>query len=130
MDTTYLLEFEQDGVDYTGYIDGNIGGYADIKSNLSIGYDVSDNLNLLYSARYISGMEGSYYGDDFATNDVVYHDMSAAYHVSDDVRITGGVKNLFDTNPEEVPGGNDMGTVPGIYDVVGRTLFFNVSYKF
>lgn len=130
LDTTYLLEFEQDGVEYTGKIDGNNGGYAEIKSNLSVAYDVTDDLNLLYTARYISGMEGSYYGDDFKTDAVVYHDLAAAYHINSDFRLTGGVKNLFDTNPESVPGGNDMGTVPGIYDVVGRTMFVNMTYRF
>lgn len=130
LDTTYLLEFEQDGVEYTGKIDGNNGGYADIKSNLSVAYDVTDDFNILYAARYIAGMEGSYYGDDFKTDDVIYHDLAGAYHVNNAFRVTGGVKNLFDTNPEPVPGGNDMGTVPGIYDVVGRTLFVNMTYQF
>jgi len=50
--------------------------------------------------------------------------------VNNDWRVTGGVKNIFDTEPEEVLGGNDMGTVPNIYDVVGRTFFLSTSYKF
>lgn len=130
LDTTYLLEFEQDGVDYTGRIDGNNGGYSELKSNLSVGYDFTDDFNVQYMARYIHGMDGSYYGDDFSTDSVIYHDVSSTYHFESDIRMTAGVKNLFDTHPEEVPGGNDMGTVPGIYDVVGRTLFINLQYRF
>lgn len=44
--------------------------------------------------------------------------------------VTLPVVNLFDTEPEEVPDGNDMNIVPNIYDVVGRTFFVNTSYKF
>ena len=130
LDTTYLLEFVENDISYEGTIDGNMGGYAQLKSNLTVNTELSEDLSLLYTANYIQGMEGSYYGDEYATDDVIYHNISAAYHVNDAWQVTGGIKNLLDTEPEEVPGGNDMGTVPNIYDVVGRTFFVNTSYKF
>lgn len=130
LDTTYLLEFEQDDVDYTGKIDGNMGGYSELKSNLAVQAAVTQNLNLMYTAQYIQGMDGNAWGEAYSTNDVVYHNLSAAYHVNDDMKITGGVKNIFDTDPEEVPDGNDMNTVPAIYDVVGRTFYLSTSIKF
>ena len=125
-DTTYLLEFEEDGISYEGTIGGNMGGYSQLKSNLTLSADLSEDLNLLYTANYIQGMEG----DGYTTDDVIYHNVSAAYHINDAWQITGGIKNLFDTEPEEVPDGNDMNTVPNIYDVVGRTFFINTSYQF
>jgi iron complex outermembrane receptor protein len=125
-DTTYLLEFEEDGIGYEGTIGGNMGGYSQLKSNLTLSADLSEDLNLLYTANYIQGMEG----DGYTTDDVIYHNVSAAYHINDAWQITGGIKNLFDTEPEEVPDGNDMNTVPNIYDVVGRTFFINTSYQF
>ena len=130
LDTTYLLEFEENDISYEGTIDGNMGGYSQLKSNLTVNTALTEDLDLLYTANYIQGMEGSYYGDAYATDDVIYHNILAAYHVNDAWQVTGGIKNLFDTEPEEVPGGNDMGTVPNIYDVVGRTLYINTSYKF
>lgn len=130
LDTTYLIKFEQDDIDYTGTINGNMGGYSQIKSNLSVNYDLSDSVSVLYNARYIDGMEGEYYGDFFKTNDVVYHDISMSYTLSDDVRVTGGMNNIFDKQPQSVLGGNDMGTVPAIYDVIGSRLFANVNIKF
>jgi iron complex outermembrane recepter protein len=130
LDTTYLIEFEQDDIDYTGTIDGNIGGYAKIKSNLSVNYDVSESLSLLYNARFVKGMDGEYYGDFFSTDNTVYHDISMSYSVSDDLRITGGMNNIFDKEPESVLGGNDMGTVPEIYDVIGSRIFASVNFKF
>ena len=125
-DTTYLLEFEEDGISYEGTIGGNMGGYSQLKSNLTVSADLTEDVNLLYTANYIQGMEG----DGYTTDDVIYHNVSAAYHINDAWQVTGGIKNLFDTEPEEVPDGNDMNTVPNIYDVVGRTFFINTSFKF
>ena len=125
-DTTYLLEFEEDGISYEGTIGGNMGGYSQLKSNLTVSADLTEDVNLLYTANYIQGMDG----DGYTTDDVIYHNVSAAYHINDAWQVTGGIKNLFDTEPEEVPDGNDMNTVPNIYDVVGRTFFVNTSYKF
>ncbi len=130
LDTTYLTEFEQDGVDYTGTIDGNMGGYAQLKSNFSVFADISDDLSLQYNAQFIQGMHGNAYGEIYRTNDVIYHNVSASYFVNDDWQVNGGIKNLFDKAPELVPDGNDMDTVPSIYDVIGRTFFVSTSYKF
>ena len=130
LDTTYLIEFEEDDTDYTGTIDGNIGGYSEIKANLSVQGYLTEDLSVLYSAQFIQGMDGEYYGDQFSTDNVIYHNVSASYHINDQWAVNGGVKNAFDTEPEAVLGGNDMGTVPSIYDVVGRTMFISTSYSF
>ncbi|MEL0632539.1 TonB-dependent receptor [Pseudoalteromonas carrageenovora] len=130
LDTTYLLEFEQDDIDYTGTIDGNVGGYSKVKSNLSVSYDITDAFNVLYNARFLRGMDGDYYGESFSTDNVIYHDISMSYNINDALRVTGGMNNIFDKEPEEVLGGNDMGTVPEIYDVVGSRVFASVNYKF
>jgi outer membrane receptor protein involved in Fe transport len=130
LDTTYLVEFEQDDIDYTGTIDGNIGGYSKIKSNLSVNYDLSDAFSVLYNARFIRGMSGDYYGESFSTDNVIYHDISMTYNLNESLKVTGGMNNIFDKEPEEVLGGNDMGTVPEIYDVIGSRVFASINYKF
>lgn len=138
LDTTYLLEFEEDGVSYEGSIDGNMGGYSQLKSTLSVMADVTEDLSVLYTAQFIKGMNGEWDHDwdettpftSFSTANVVYHNISAAYHISNDWQVTSGMKNIFDTEPEEVPNGNDMNTVPNIYDVVGRTFYISTSYRF
>ncbi|KAA1159981.1 TonB-dependent receptor [Pseudoalteromonas distincta] len=130
LDTTYLIKFEEDDINYTGTIDGNIGGYSKIKSNLSVSYDITDAFNVLYNARFLRGMDGDYYGESFSTDNVIYHDISMSYNINDALRVTGGMNNIFDKEPEEVLGGNDMGTVPEIYDVVGSRVFASVNYKF
>ncbi|MDP2561960.1 TonB-dependent receptor [Psychrobium sp. 1_MG-2023] len=129
LDTTFLLNFEEDGVDYTGTIDGNNGAYSELKSNLTVGAQL-DALSLNYSARFLSGMDGDYYGTPFDTASVVYHNVSGAYQFNDAVTFSAGINNLFDKEPEEVPNGNDAGTVPAVYDVVGRTIFAGVNVRF
>ncbi|GAA81590.1 TonB-dependent receptor [Pseudoalteromonas sp. BSi20495] len=130
LDTTYLIKFEEDDINYTGTIDGNIGGYSKIKSNLSVNYDITDSLNILYNARFLRGMDGDYYGENFSTDNVIYHDISMSYNLNDALRFTGGMNNIFDKEPEKVLGGNDMGTVPEVYDVIGSRVFASVNYKF
>ncbi|NTS76097.1 TonB-dependent receptor [Catenovulum sp. SM1970] len=129
-DTTYLLEFEEDGVDYTGTIGGMTGAYAELKANAMLQSNITDNFDLTYQAQYIQGMDGEYYGETFSTSSVVYHNMSDTYTLSDQMTLTAGINNLFDKEPEEVMGGNDMGTVPEVYDVIGRTFFAGLNYKF
>ena len=75
-------------------------------------------------------MDGEYYGEFFSTDDTVYHDISMSYNLNDDVRLTGGMNNIFDKEPESVLGGNDMGTVPELYDVIGSRIFASVNVKF
>jgi len=130
LDTTYLIKFEEDDINYTGTIDGNIGGYSKIKSNLSVNYDLTDSLNILYNARFLRGMDGDYYGENFSTDNVIYHDISMSYNLNDALRFTGGMNNIFDKEPEKVLGGNDMGTVPEVYDVIGSRIFASVNFKF
>lgn len=100
---TYLINFEKDGIDYTGTIDGNIGGHSKLKSNLTVVANVTDDLTVRYNAIFVQGMVGSYYSEAFKTDDVVYHNVSASYHINNDWLLTDGVKNLFDTTPESVP---------------------------
>ncbi|MBB1355742.1 TonB-dependent receptor, partial [Pseudoalteromonas sp. SR45-5] len=107
LDTTYLIKFEEDDINYTGTIDGNIGGYSKIKSNLSVSYDITDAFNVLYNARFLRGMDGDYYGESFSTDNVIYHDISMSYNINDALRVTGGMNNIFDKEPEEVLGGNE-----------------------
>jgi len=139
LDTTYLLEFEEDGVNYEGTVDGNYGNFSQLKINLSVDVNVTDDLTVLYNAQYIQGMDNDYtdwddndepYTVKYATDDVIYHNISAAYNMNDRWSINGGVKNLLDTDPEYVYNASDMNTDASVYDVIGRTYFMSTSYKF
>ncbi|MDR8524015.1 TonB-dependent receptor [Shewanella fidelis] len=126
-DTTYLLNFEQDGKEYTGTIDGNFGAYAEVRNNFSIKAG-QDDWSVMYFNRYIGEM------DDLATGDtvdsVLYHNLSASYFINDAWMLSAGVKNFTDEEPSKVSNGSDGGTVPEVYDVIGRTYFAGVTMKF
>ncbi|QLE85670.1 TonB-dependent receptor [Shewanella sp. Scap07] len=126
-DTTYLLNFEQDGIDYTNKIDGNFGAYAQYRNNFSIKAGQGD-WSVMYFNRYIGEM------DDLATGEkvdsVLYHNVSASYYINDTWMISGGVKNITDVEPSNVSNGSDGGTVPEVYDTIGRSFYAGVTVKF
>ncbi len=136
-DTTYLLNFEQDDEDYTGTIDGNFGAYAKVRNNFSVQAGQED-WSLMYFNRYIGAMDDNY--TDYDTNDqpylatttadsVLYHNISGTYHFSDAIDLNVGIKNFTDELPSSVTNGSAGGTVPEVYDTIGRQYYMGVSIK-
>ncbi|NRD73658.1 TonB-dependent receptor [Shewanella sp. VB17] len=137
-DTTYLLNFEQDGEDYTGTIDGNFGAYAQVRNNFSIKAARGD-WSVMYFNRYIGEMDDEYTDTD--ANDkpydvvgkvdaVLYHNVSGTYHINDEIMLSLGVKNLTDEEPSTVSNGTAGGTIPEVYDTIGRQYYAGVSMTF
>ncbi|MCL1059220.1 TonB-dependent receptor [Shewanella gelidimarina] len=126
-DTTYLLNFEQDGVDYTNTIDGNFGAYAQVRNNFSIKAG-QDDWNVMYFNRYIGEMDDL--GEGTKVDSILYHNVSASYFINDTWMVSAGVKNLTDEEPSNVSNGSDGGTVPEVYDTIGRQYFAGVTVKF
>ncbi|MDK1285886.1 TonB-dependent receptor plug domain-containing protein [Pseudoalteromonas umbrosa] len=122
-------------VDYTGLITSGLGGYADIKSSLSLSVK-ADKWGANYKVRYLSGMDSfscldnptSCYAP--STPSVVYHDISGSYFVSDTVKLTGGINNLFDKQPPYYSGNNDSNTDPYTYDTLGRYVYAGLNIQF
>ncbi|KFZ36479.1 TonB-dependent receptor [Shewanella mangrovi] len=132
-DATYLIGYEQDGVDYEGTVDGNFGGYAKWRNNLSITVS-QDDWSVMYYNRYIDSMDDEYNEDgvDYVdtADSVFYHNIVGTYHFTDNLSLSAGVKNFTDEKPSWVSNGSDGGTSPEVYDVVGRQIYGNVTYKF
>ncbi len=125
-DTTYLIKFEQDDVDYTGTVSGNYGGYAEYKNNFNV-IAKAEDWSVSYSNRYLGDMT-NLVNDDKAES-VLYHNIAATYFISDEFKATLGVKNLTDEEPVRIYQGNDAGTVPEVYDTIGRQFYAGVTYK-
>lgn len=126
-DTTYLLNFEQDGEDYTDTIDGNFGAYAKVRNNFSISAG-QDSWSVMYFNRYIGEMTDLAEGTD--VDAILYHNISGTYHISDMTTVSLGIKNFTDEEPSRVSNGSDGGTVPEVYDTIGRTIYGGVTVKF
>jgi len=129
IDTTYLIDFTEDDVDYTGTIDGNYGAYAEFKSTITVTADITDDMSVQYIGQYLGGMDADYYGQAYKTDAVMYHNISTNYHINDQWSVNAGVQNLFDKEPETVLNGSDMDTVPEIYDTIGRNFYISTTYK-
>lgn len=126
-DTTWLLKFKQDGLDYTNTIDGNFGGYAELRNNFSIQAGQGD-WNVTYFNRYIGKTD--YLADGSRIDAVLYHNIAASYFITDGLSVSLGVKNLTDEDPSYVANGSDGGTVPEVFDTIGRQIYGGVTYKF
>ncbi|MBQ4852684.1 TonB-dependent receptor domain-containing protein, partial [Pseudoalteromonas sp. MMG012] len=139
LDTSFLHERvvtnAAETIDYTGLITSGSGGYADIKSNLSLALK-ADDWYANYKVRYISGMDSyaclsessSCYAP--STPSVMYHDISGSYFINDSIKISSGINNLFDKQPPYYTGNNDSNTDPYTYDTLGRYFYAGVNVKF
>lgn len=139
LDTSFLHERivtnAGETIDYTGLITSSTGGYADIKSNLTLAVK-SNNWSANYKIRYISGMDSyacvsepaSCYAP--STPSVMYHDLSGSYFINQSVKVSAGINNLFDEQPPYYTGNNDSNTDPYTYDTLGRYFFAGVNVAF
>ncbi len=99
------------------------------KATLLTPYDVRVSLGL----RYLGGTDdlGSN-GIDFGSE--YYWDLSAEWSATGNYIFTGGISNLFDTDPQV---SSDAGTAPGngntfpaFFDALGRYVFVNLGVSF
>ncbi len=58
-----------------------------------------------------------------------YFDMAVTLDVNDDFEVIGGLTNIADKGPPVI-GGAPSVTNPGIYDIIGRTMFVGLKAKF
>jgi iron complex outermembrane receptor protein len=62
--------------------------------------------------------------------DFHYFDLSFGYNITDEIRLDGGVNNIFNIGPP-ILGGSANGNVtfPATYDPLGQTYFFNLTLR-
>ncbi|MFN2258628.1 MAG: hypothetical protein ABR601_02180, partial [Parasphingopyxis sp.] len=62
-----------------------------------------------------------------------WFDLNASYDVNDNLRLTAGVNNIFDTDPPTIGGSfgpTNGNTYPGIYDPIGRYVYLGGRIQF
>ena len=70
-------------------------------------------------------------GDSFnELEDMAYHDVSLGYAVNDNLRITLGVNNLFDTDPEVSYSTFANSFDPSMYEIPGQFFYSRVNVTF
>lgn len=99
-----------------------------MRNNFSIQAGQAD-WSLMYYNRFIG--ETEWLGDrDETVDSVLYHNVVATYFINDGVTVSLGVKNLTDEEPSYVPNGSDGGTIPEVFDTIGRQIYGGLTMKF
>jgi iron complex outermembrane receptor protein len=126
-----------DDVDYAGTIGAyNINGaFPEYKANLRLGYRIGP-VDLTYSLQFIDAMDNqgnipAFEAGPFqGVSSTLYHDMSAAWQISDKVALSLGARNLTDEKPKFFDVPIDQNTDPSTYDTLGRFYFGALRAKF
>lgn len=139
LDVTKLLDHEstpfagQPTIDKVGYITEDQGSYTEWRGNLTFAV-MSDNWQASYSLRYIGGAD-DVNGGDFdplgkSVDALTYSDISASYLITDSLKLSAGIDNLFDEKAPYLTSWNDANTDVMTYDLLGRRGFVRVNYRF
>lgn len=138
LSATYMMKYETISFEgdeptvFDGFIGGGYGGFPHIRANAS--YTLSTDK---WSGTYSVQMIGK--GDDFNNDSggvgshmpaVFYHNAQFAYEISDEMKVSVGIDNLFQKNPPYVSSWTDGNTDTMTYDLAGRRGYIRVGYKF
>ncbi len=91
-----------------------------------------DNLNVSWTTRFldrsalydVTPRRESYENIGPAyVGSITTHDIAVGYHVTDELRVTGGLRNIFDKVPPGYVGN-------ALYDLTGRRAYVNFTYSF
>ncbi|MEW5249884.1 TonB-dependent receptor [Microbulbifer sp. 2201CG32-9] len=125
---THLLEYEefneQSGTetDLVNFVGTTSGLYVDWRGLASATWYGND-WQVGTDIRYLSDGESSFRPIDAVT----YLDLNAGWTVTDAVRLSAGIDNVTDEEPEDVSGFGDWNSA---YDFRGRYAWAGVSYEF
>jgi iron complex outermembrane receptor protein len=101
--------------------------------------DDSDSADVLYEDKLCSNPGVSVFDTDGdleskeSTNELkamAYHDVSVTYFISDDIKVSAGVNNLWDTNPRTSYSTFANSFDPSMYEIPGRFPYVRISTKF
>lgn len=147
LNTTYIDEFEEEGIEYAGANDGS-RTYPRWRGFIALDWDQGPwaaTARLNYTHHYWQkGLAGSYFTNQdprFQTG--VYpdkvpsyttYDLFGRYNITPNLNVTAAILNVTDETPPYDPWGNSLGGTylydPSLYDIRGRQYRVGVNYKF
>ncbi|MDP9142761.1 MAG: TonB-dependent receptor [Pseudomonadota bacterium] len=133
---TYLDTYERSfALSGTRELKGTANGFAvfpDWRMNAEAGVRGVD-WSAAYQLRYISettdALRPSSITDDAVAEAVLYHDLVGSYEWQN-IKLSGGINNLWDKEPPRFHSAFNANTEPGVYDVIGRRLFVGAKVTF
>ncbi|NKF50411.1 TonB-dependent receptor [Shewanella sp. WXL01] len=137
---TYLINSESQ-LDPTSEVVDNIdeGGLPQYRFNLVLGYFVQDfeaTLGAYHTARMHGVNYTSFKTDDVSESELevasqTKWNLTAAYNISDEFKLTSGIVNLFDAGPNFDPTDTSWPHYPrSVYNARGREWFVEAEVKF
>ena len=121
-----------------GYYEGNCGfGSPEWRHRFTTSWNTPWNVNLLLTWRYHGEVE--HFGSATAAPNRIdryfdaynWIDIGATWQVFDNTRFRVGINNVFDKDPPISYSQNGNGnTYPGVYDAMGRYIFFGLTADF
>ncbi|MBT9491288.1 MAG: TonB-dependent receptor [Paucibacter sp.] len=137
-EATLLPLAGQPSVDLLGQAGGSTTdqGFIKFTANANVGWRMGA-IRANWNIRYIGSadMATGTTADGFPKIPAhAYHNVSAGYEVKKGWELTAGVTNLFDKQPPLFASGTSgtqaLDTIPGYYDVMGRSFFVGAKVKF
>lgn len=150
--TSYVSKFDEVGqnVDGDNIIIGVVGtpGYFRIRSTLSTNWEINDEWNVTWNARYYSGINDNCVsfggcsdpdryqnGESAAQNrrgSNTFHNVQVAYNAPWDATVSVGVDNVFDKEAAILYGGGDVSTGFPYYPEfdIGRFMYMRYTQRF
>jgi len=65
-----------------------------------------------------------------SVDNIFYHDLHYNYNVSDTLKVSLGIDNVFDEKAPFITSWNDANTDVFTYDLMGQRWFMQASYEF
>lgn len=125
-------------IDLLGQAGGSTSdqGYIRLTGSMNVGYKIG-GLRTNWNLRYIGSAEmntSSKAAGFPAIAAHTYHNVRATYDVSKNFEVSAGITNLLDQSPPFFGSGRSgtqaLDTIPGYYDVFGRSFFAGLKMKF
>ncbi|WP_298019405.1 TonB-dependent receptor, partial [uncultured Parasphingopyxis sp.] len=150
---TYTFENAFQSTPTANFIDcvglyGNTCGtpQPDWRHRLSVGYTADSGWGLTLRWRHFGSVDVDASSSQPDLNDPTqlgtvddtidsydWFDISASYDITDNLRLSAGVNNVFDREPPTIGGSfgpSNGNTFPGVYDPVGRYIYFGGRIQF
>lgn len=114
-----------------GKITADRGSFAEWRVNMSAKVD-AEKWSASWSVRMIGEADDENGGGPIgrSVDNVFYHDLHATYFLSDQMKLSLGVDNLFDEEAPFITSWNDVNTDVFTYDLLGQRWYLQASYQF
>ncbi|MFW8591970.1 TonB-dependent receptor domain-containing protein [Glaciecola sp. 2405UD65-10] len=100
------------------------------QSNIGlVGDDWSFNYKMRFIGETTDRLQSPVATADAVAEQTIYHDVVGSYSIGN-ATVSIGVNNLTDEEPPYFHSAFNANTEPGTYDVIGRRVFGNVSFRF